>query len=479
MLLNELFSQYKVENKNLECKEKLSKENILDWLKTIAGFANAKGGTFILGVENSTNKLIGFNIEDVDREKQFFYNNIKEHFDTLPEIESQILEYEIHSKKRYIIVFNIFESNVKPVILKYKGAPLIYLRRDGYTNYATVEEIMRMVKYSNTPKYDKDKTDIEFDFNNFNKLKLFYLENVGKELTIKDLESINFFDDKNRLYKGSNLFSDNYDGKDLHVVFSLYEGLTRGDNVILSSSEFKGNAIDAYKFMYDNINLRMNHGFIKKDTTRVDFDSYPKRSLFEAIINSLVHKDYYIDGSAIYVDMFKDRLVISSPGSPYGKDELKKTYNLNTFASKRRNELISNIFVLCHAMEAKRTGFEKIMEDYKDQDIKHKPFIYSKNNQFSIVLPDITYKDGVSVDAESIALLSKIENPTRFDFSILCFCYENSHSIKEISEYLNISDSTFFRKNVILNLVNQNFLLKNKSGNKTIYLTNKEKIKLL
>ena len=479
MLLNELFSQYKVENKNLECKEKLSKENILDWLKTIAGFANAKGGTFILGVENSTNKLIGFNIEDVDREKQFFYNNIKEHFDTLPEIESQILEYEIHSKKRYIIVFNIFESNVKPVILKYKGAPLIYLRRDGYTNYATVEEIMRMVKYSNTPKYDKDKTDIEFDFNNFNKLKLFYLENVGKELTIKDLESINFFDDKNRLYKGSNLFSDNYDGKDLHVVFSLYEGLTRGDNVILSSSEFKGNAIDAYKFMYDNINLRMNHGFIKKDTTRVDFDSYPKRSLFEAIINSLVHKDYYIEGSAIYVDMFKDRLVISSPGSPYGKDELKKTYNLNTFASKRRNELISNIFVLCHAMEAKGTGFEKIMEEYKDQDIKHKPFIYSKNNQFSIVLPDITYKDGVSVDAESIALLSKIENPTRFDFSILCFCYENSHSIKEISEYLNISDSTFFRKDVILNLVNQNFLLKNKSGNKTIYLTNKEKIKLL
>lgn len=479
MLLNELFSQYKVENKNLECKEKLSKENILDWLKTIAGFANAKGGTFILGVENSTNKLIGFNIEDVDREKQFFYNNIKEHFDTLPEIESQILEYEIHSKKRYIIVFNIFESNVKPVILKYKGAPLIYLRRDGYTNYATVEEIMRMVKYSNTPKYDKDKTDIEFDFNNFNKLKLFYLENVGKELTIKDLESINFFDDKNRLYKGSNLFSDNYDGKDLHVVFSLYEGLTRGDNVILSSSEFKGNAIDAYKFMYDNINLRMNHGFIKKDTTRVDFDSYPKRSLFEAIINSLVHKDYYIEGSAIYVDMFKDRLVISSPGSPYGKDELKKTYNLNTFASKRRNELISNIFVLCHAMEAKGTGFEKIMEEYKDQDIKHKPFIYSKNNQFSIVLPDITYKDGVSVDAESIVLLSKIENPTRFDFSILCFCYENSHSIKEISEYLNISDSTFFRKDVILNLVNQNFLLKNKSGNKTIYLTNKEKIKLL
>lgn len=479
MFLNELFNEFKVEDKNLECKEKLNRENTLDWLKTIAGFANAKGGTFILGVENTTNKLIGFEFENIDREKQFFYNNIKEHFDTLPIIESKVLEYEIHNKKRYILIFDILESNIKPVILVYKGAPLIYLRRDGYTNYATVEEIIKMAKFHNNPKYDTDKTDIDFNFSNFNKLKLFYLEKVGKDLTIKDLESINFFDENHKLYKGSNLFSDTYDGKDLHVVFTLYKGFTRGTDSIIRTSEFKGNIIDAYNFIYENVDLRMNHGFIKKPTYRVDIVSYPQRSLFEAIINSIAHKDYYIDGSAIYVDMFIDRLVISSPGAPYLKDELKKTYNLKTFASKRRNELISNIFILCHAMEAKGTGFEKIMEDYKDQDIKHKPFIYSKNNQFSIVLPDITYEDGVNVDAESILLLSKIENPTRFDLSILCYCYENTHSVKEISEYLDVANSTFLRKDIILNLVNQNFLLQNKIGNKTSYITNKEKIKLL
>ncbi len=478
MILTDIYPEFSVENGTYESKVRLDRDNILGWLKTIAGFSNAKGGYFVVGVEDKTNKLIGFALDELDKEKLFFYNQIKEHFDTLPEIESNTVGYEINGNKRYILIFHILESHIKPVILKMQGAPLIYMRRDGYTNYATVEEIMKMAKYSINPKYDKDKTDITFDFNNFTKLKQFYFENTQKELTIKDLESINFYDENNKLYKGSNLFRDDYDGKDLHVVFCLYEGFTRGDNVILSTNEFKGNAIDCYKFLYDNVNFRMNHGFVKKDTTRVDTDAYPKRSLFEAIINSIAHKDYYIEGSSIYVNMFKDRLVISSPGSPYGMDELDKTYNFSSFASKRRNELICAIFVLCHAMEAKGTGFEKIIDDYKNQDEKHKPFIYSKNNQFSIVLPDLTYSEGVNVDNESIVIQAKINNTTRFDISVLSYCFSSSHSTKEISEYLNISNSTYLRKQVIANLVNQSFLLESKKGNKVVYSTNKDKVSL-
>lgn len=478
MLLSEIFNELKVENKTFECKTKLNRTDVLGWLKTIAGFSNADGGIFILGVEDKTNKLIGFDIDELDSEKNFFYNQIKEHFDTTPKIQSDVIEYLIHDKKRYLLVFNVLESDIKPVILKYDGAPLIYVRRDGYTNYATVEEILYMAKHSTNPKYDMDHTNILFNFNDFNKLKQFYLENTNKELKVKDLESINFYDENNLLYKGSYLFSDNYDGKDLKVVFTMYKGFTRGDDFIISSNEFMGNAIDCYKFLYDSITFNMKHGFIKKDTYRIDVDGFPKRSLFEAIINSIAHKDYYIEGSAIYADLFKDRLVLSSPGSLYGIRELDKTYSLDKFASKRRNELISNVFVLCHAMEAKGTGFEKIMEDYREQDVKHKPFIYSKNNQFRIVLPDLLYEDGVDFDSEGIKLLSNIENQTRFDLSVLAYCYSSYRSIKEIALYLGVSNSTFLRKNVILNLVNQNFLIENKVSNKTVYLTNNDKVGL-
>lgn len=126
----------------------------------------------------------------------------------------------------------------------------------------------------------------------------------------------------------------------------------------------------------------------------------------------------------------------------------------------------------------KEQDLKKIIDDYKDADESHRPFIYSKNNQFSIVLPDRTYAAGVNVDNESIILLAQIKNTTRFDISVLSFCYTKPHSIKDIAEHLKVSNSTYLRKEVILNLINQNFLLQSKKGNKIEYSTNKDVVEL-
>ena len=56
----------------------------------------------------------------------------------------------------------------------------------------------------------------------------------------------------------------------------------------------------------------MNHSMIKLGGTRKNIDAYPQRALFEGVINSVAHRDYFLDGTQIQVDMFKDRLEISS-----------------------------------------------------------------------------------------------------------------------------------------------------------------------
>lgn len=118
MILTDVFNDFDVEDGKFESKARLDRQNVLGWLKTIAGFSNAKGGFFVVGVEDKTNKMIGFELNELDSEKLFFYNQIKEHFDTLPEIESKTMSYEINGKKRYILVFHVLESPIKPVILK-------------------------------------------------------------------------------------------------------------------------------------------------------------------------------------------------------------------------------------------------------------------------------------------------------------------------------------------------------------------------
>ena len=42
---------------------------MVGWLKTIAGFANASGGEFYIGVKDKTNQLVGFDRKAADNER--------------------------------------------------------------------------------------------------------------------------------------------------------------------------------------------------------------------------------------------------------------------------------------------------------------------------------------------------------------------------------------------------------------------------
>ena len=474
MNLNDIVKNYITEDFQYECKARLDRNNIIGWLKTVDAFANTKGGIFFIGVEDKSFKLIGFEQNEIDKEKMFFYNTLKEHFNTIPEIKTELIEYQIKDKTRYILKIQIFESEMKPVILMYQGMPCIYKRRDGYTSPCEVEELISMTVNNKMVKFDTSITDIKFDINDFNKLSKFFKDHTNMELTEKLLSSINFFNKDGFLTRGALLFKDDYTGEDTSVVCSIYEGFTRGDDKIIASNNFKGNLIDTLEFMQTFVKINTNHGFIKKDTSRIDIDAYPVRSVFESLINALAHRDYFIKGSDIFVDLFKNRLVISSPGSIFKDNESKTTYQLDKLISSRRNELISNTFVLCKVMEAKGTGFKKILEDYKESDESHKPFIRSKYNQFSITLPDLTYSDGVSIDEDAIKINGIINNPSKYDIKILSFAYSNYKNVKEITTYLGISNSTFIRKSVLDNLVNQKYLILNVTKKEKQYITNHE-----
>jgi len=465
-----------LENKQNEFKSRLSRENTISWLKTICGFANNSGGYFYLGVEDKTGKLIGFDYEDLDKEKIFLFNTVEQHFDITPSINTSILKYKIRDKDKYILKVEIKESNIKPIYLKYKGMPMTFMRRDGFTNEATIEEIIYMAKNSASYEYDKQITKFDFKESDFTKLNKFYHDRTSKDLTTKQLASINFFDENNKLFNGSLFFKDDYNLTQTKIVCSYYKGLTRGDNEIISSNEICSNLIDEFNFIWEFIQGRINHGFIKKSTSRVDLISYPDRSLFEAIINALAHRDYSLTGTQISVDIFYNRIVISSPGSLFNTGELKPTNNLSSFISRRRNELISSVFILCKAMEAKGTGFEKIEKDYENADLSHKPYIFSKNNQFTIVLPDLSNPIVIEHTSEMIKINGTIEDPSQYDLNILSFCYQKNKSISEITNHLSLSNSTFFRKKIIDRLVNQKFLTPIDEGNKKTYITNIEKV---
>ena len=474
MILDEIEKIGIMESFSIETKARLDRDDTIGWLKTVDGFANAEGGVLYIGVEDKTNKLLGFDRKEADNERNYFNNEVNQHIVPVPEMKITFLPYENNGRELYIIKVEVRESLMKPVSLKYKGVMGIYMRREGFTNGATVEEVVNMATRSKQPRYDSLDSDITYRSDDFSKLFALYSEkNGGKKLTDKILQGIGFFNDERKLKNGAVLFMDDYKGDRTLVKCSLFTGFTRGSDRILSSSEFCGNILDSIAFMLDFVRLRMNHSIIKKDFGRDEMDSYPERALQEGLINAVAHRDYFIDGAQIQIDMFRDRLEISSPGNLYQVGRTEKTYDLTKFISKRRNEVISSVLVKCRLMEAEGTGFEKITEAYSAADALHRPFVYSASDHFRLVLPDLTYDKGV----ENLSILppvdfAPIEIGSKYDEKILTFCSYGAKEASEIAAFLGVKPSSYFRKNILAPLVDKGYLTETENRVPALYRTN-------
>lgn len=153
-----------------------------------------------------------------------------------------------------------------------------------------------------------------------------------------------------------------------------------------------------------------------------------------------------------------------------------KTYDLSGIISKRRNELIASVLVSCNVMEAAGTGFDKIVEEYKGENETHRPYIYSSSDHFTLVLPDLTYMDGVEDSSVPILTFVPVANGTDYDDKVLSYCYYQAHKVSEIAEYLGISDSTYLRKQVLGNLEKQGYLESSKISRAMYFKTKQDMV---
>ena len=121
---------------------------------------------------------------------------------------------------------------------------------------------------------------------------------------------------------------------------------------------------------------------------RVEIADYPVRAIREAIVNAIIHRDYQIIGSEIHIDIFDNRLEITSPGGMID-GSLVQNLDITKISSMRRNRVISDIFNRLHFMERRGSGLTRIIESYNDYDIK--PKFSSDTSSFKVVFPNKSY----------------------------------------------------------------------------------------
>lgn len=116
------------------------------------------------------------------------------------------------------------------------------------------------------------------------------------------------------------------------------------------------------KFLKKNMRVKT---VIEKETgRRVDKTEYPLVALREAVLNSLVHRDYSIHTEAMPIEvvMYKDRLEIRNPGGLYGRLTLDK---LGKIQPDTRNPVLARAMETLGITENRYSGIPTMQRELR------------------------------------------------------------------------------------------------------------------
>ena len=160
-----------------------------------------------------------------------------------------------------------------------------------------------------------------------------------------------------------------------------------------------------------HILLNEGVGFVKRNmktmwkktaNSRIEMPEYCERSVFEALVNALIHRDYTILGSEVHIDIYDDRLTIYSPGGMADGTRVQER-DISNISSTRRNPVLADIFGRLGYMERQGSGFKKITEAYyaaHNYRAELEPKFYSDSVSFQVTLYNLNY----NVSAEKVAI---------------------------------------------------------------------------
>ena len=134
----------------------------------------------------------------------------------------------------------------------------------------------------------------------------------------KDLISMGMMNEDDQITNAGLLLCDQGYLPQSKIVCTRWKGKEKGS--------VEGDALDDKEFSDSSlISLLGNaESFIRNNSKtpwtirgmrREEKSDYPFKAVREVLVNAMIHRDYQIIGTEIHVDMFDDRLEITSPGS--------------------------------------------------------------------------------------------------------------------------------------------------------------------
>lgn len=417
------------------------------WLKSVSAFANGVGGVLIFGIADD-DSVAG--IDDVKKAMEVISEQIKVKMDPTPEV---LLKAHLVDGKE-IVTLEVYRGEETPYYYVGEGNYTAYVRIGNESVMATATDLKRLVLRGKNRTYDSLVTDYSFDDYSFSKLKAAYYKKTKKSMEMKDFESFGIVDKNGMLTNAGALLADESPIYCSRLFCTRWNGIDKASGVIdaLDDEEYTGSLI---LLLEEGMNFARRNSkkmWKKESDRRVEYPEYPERSIFEGLVNGLVHRDYLDMGSEVHIDIFDDRLEIYSPGGMYD-GTLIQDRDIDNVPSKRRNPVVADIFSRLDYMERRGSGFKKIMQAYEvepNYTEDKKPVFYSNATEFRVILKNLNFTDEVLNEKNEVLdeVLNEVLDSGRTEMEIKvikAILFSPRIKQKELAEQVGTSVSTIQR----------------------------------
>lgn len=219
--------------------------------------------------------------------------------------------------------------------------------------------------------------------------------------------------------------------------------LARGtDKVhILDRKDFDGGIVadieDALRFIERNTRTAYRIERLQRE----EVPEYPMKALREAVTNAVMHRDWFIEGANVFVEIYTDRVEVVSPGG------LPKGMALSDLGRKsiRRNALIADLLHRIEFIEKAGTGIKRIRDETRAQGCPDP--VFEANGFFTAIFrpnPEVRAQAAAQATGEVGTKLAL----SRHQVDILGKCSEEQ-PLLALMELAGRSDRTKFRNQVL------------------------------
>ena len=318
----------------------------------LAAFANGRGGTLILGVDQ-TRQVPGI---PPDRQE-----SLQRH---VSEVAQESIDPPLHPN---IYWYELPDADGRPQpVLRVEVAQSLFVHRSPGGYLRRVGSSQRRLEPQYLDRLFRQRTQerlVRFD------------EGIVADATLEDLGPalIERFrtprapDDRDALAERLAIAARNEDGELAPTVAGILLCAHQPErwlrNAFIQAVAYRGKSVsESMRFPYYQVDARDIHGpldvqvadachFVlknqkvaaRKTMGRVDYPQYDMTAVFEAVVNAVAHRDYSVYGSKIRLQMFSDRIELYSPGGLAG------SLTAETIACRQatRNETITALLTRC------------------------------------------------------------------------------------------------------------------------------------